>query len=79
MTSIPQDGGWEVLVDGKKVQTSAICGVLLGFEVPEGEHEVVFRYHVPGLAAGAAVAVLAWAVLVFLVMQDKRKRNLRRS
>ena len=79
MTSIPQDGGWEVLVDGKKVQTSAICGVLLGFEVPEGEHEVVFRYHVPGLAAGAAVAVLAWAVFVFLVMQDKRKRNLRRS
>ena len=75
MTSIPQDGGWEVFIDGKKAQTSTICGALLGFSIPEGEHSLVFRYHVSGLGTGAVLSALSWLIFLLLHIGGSRKRK----
>ncbi len=64
-TSIPQDNGWSVYVDGKKTETYLIADALVGFDLPAGTHTVVFRYLVPGLAIGAIGSVVALIALAF--------------
>ncbi|MBQ3093835.1 MAG: YfhO family protein, partial [Clostridia bacterium] len=66
-TSIPQDGGWRVYVDGKKVDTQVVCDALLAVRLSGGEHTVTFRYRVPGIVLGVIVTLLALAFAAFLL------------
>jgi hypothetical protein len=58
--------GWSVTVDGRPARTLHADVVLRGVLVPAGSHEIVWRYAVPGLGAGAAISgagllvALAW-------------------
>jgi hypothetical protein len=75
--------GWRVEVDGRPARALQADVVLRGVLVPAGTHEIVWRYHVPGLRAGVALsaagllAVLAWAGL--LVLQRRRRLRAPRS
>ena len=71
MTSIPQDGGWTVYVDGKKTSDFKVLGTLIGFNVGAGSHDIEFRYHVPALKAGALITLLALAALIFCLRVRK--------
>lgn len=62
-TSIPQDGGWDVYVDNKKIDNFKTLGTLLAFNVSAGEHTITFRYHTPAFAAGLFLTVLAWLLI----------------
>ena len=64
MTSIPQDGGWTVYVDGKKTSNFKVLGTLIGFNVGAGNHDIEFKYHVPLFKAGFLLTLLALAALV---------------
>ena len=61
-TTIPQDGGWDVYVDGSKVENFKALGTLMAFTVDAGEHEIVFKYHCPALAAGIMITLAALAI-----------------
>lgn len=63
--SIPDDGGWSVYCDGKRVTTNTVCGALLAVRIPQGEHTLSFRYSVPGFKAGMLISILG--VLLFLI------------
>jgi hypothetical protein len=71
--------GWRVAVDGHPTRPVRADVIMRGVVVPAGEHEIVWRYRVPGLRAGAALsgvgllAVLAWAGL--LVGASARRRR----
>lgn len=68
-TTIPQDGGWKVYVDGKRVEDYETLGTLIAFDVEAGQHEILFKYHVPAFAAGLllTLAALAVTVLCYLI------------
>lgn len=71
-TSIPYDEGWNVTVDGKKVDYLNILDGLIGVELEEGEHTIEFKYRVPGLIIGSSISVLAFiGLLVFLRCNSK--------
>ncbi len=72
MTTVPQDGGWRVYVDGKKVDDYAALGTLIAFDVEAGSHDIEFRYHVPAFKAGLLVTLLALAALIFCCMVRKK-------
>jgi Bacterial membrane protein YfhO len=65
------DDGWQVKVDGKRVEQLRVDGVLRGVVVPAGARLVSWRYRTPGLGTGVALsgiglaAIIGWAVLVF--------------
>lgn len=59
-TSYP---GWTASVDGQQVSLSVVDGALMGLEVPEGTHQVVFTFTDPGLALGL-LATLAGLLLL---------------
>ncbi len=41
--------GWQVEVDGEAAEERIVDGLLLGVEVPAGEHVITWRYHSPWL------------------------------
>ena len=81
LTSIPQDGGWRVSIDGKKVDTEVLCGALLGFEMPAGNHVVEFSYRVPGMIPGIAISLggIGLAILIFLAERKKHSVGQRKD
>ena len=76
-TTIPYDAGWNVYVDGKKVETHRTLSALLSFEVEEGYHTLEFRYmpkcYVVGFMA-SAVGILLFAFFI-IITKVKKVRN----
>jgi len=63
-TSIPFNGGWEVTVNGEKVETFRIGETFLGFEVDTGEHEIVLRYRNKGMLIGSLITVSSLMIIL---------------
>lgn len=56
--------GWSVTVDGRPARPLQADVVMRGVAVAAGEHEIVWRYRVPGLATGALLSALGLAALL---------------
>ena len=66
VTTIPYDKGWQVTVDGVKVETEASVDALLSLSLTPGTHEVTFRYFPIEYTLGiyiSLVGLLSFAVL----------------
>ena len=75
-TSIAQENnGFDVYVDGEKVETQLIADYLLSFNVPSGTHEIVFDYDVPGLKLGIAISSVFIVLFFLLTLIDKKKKQ----
>lgn len=60
--SIPYTPGWIVAIDGEEIETFRANIGFVGFEVPEGEHDIEVRYVIPGLATGLAISTAGMAL-----------------
>ena len=83
-TTIPYDGGWNVKVDGEKVETYEVLDALLAFDAPEGEHKIELRYmpalYVTGaklsiVGASAFLSVLAGEFIYRIIRKNKEKKE----
>lgn len=72
-TSIPDDGGWKVKCNGRKLNTYRIGDYLIAVIIPQGENTLEFSYHVPGLKLGLVISVTCLAFLVLYVLIKKGK------
>lgn len=90
MTTIPDQPGWTVKVDGKKVDQLVIVDALIGVNLEPGTHTVTMTYTPPGwwigmglLGGGLILIVLFWfgdrkryaAMLVELEAEKERERQ----
>lgn len=71
-TSIPFDEGWTVTIDGEKAETREIFEAFLSVNIPEGTHEITFRYFPGGLKPGAAISAAAAVILLLLYIGKKK-------
>ena len=77
-TTIPYDEGWNVYVDGKKVETYRVCSALLAFDITEGTHTIEMRYRSKEMEYGLLFCVIGtllfagWIVLDQLVLKKRR-------
>lgn len=62
---VTYDSGWSVLVDGSAAPLLCADASFLAVELPEGSHQVEFRYTAPGLRIGAGISVLG--IVLFLL------------
>ena len=77
-TTIPYDKGWQVTVDGKKVETVELANALIGYYIDEpGEHEIEMTYCPKELVLGVAVSVVSTIVFFLLIIFEKRLRRIR--
>ncbi len=78
MTTLPYDKGWKVYVDGEEVETIKVLGSLVSFYI-DGEagetHDVEIVYRPNTLIIGISVSLIAAALLVLLIVFEKKMRK----
>ena len=76
-TSINYDEGWEITVDGEKVEPIAIGGALIGIDATPGTHTVEMTYKPKGFMLGATISastlVVFIAVLIIIHIVKKKR------
>jgi hypothetical protein len=63
VSSLYQDGGWRLLVDGRRQPLGRLDGPFAGAPVPPGGHRLDLLYRPRGFVLGCALAALAAAAL----------------
>ncbi len=71
--SIPYTKGWKAYVDGNNVKTFAANDLFLGITIPDGKHDIEFRYETPGLKIGLIVS-LSTVICLLIICIVERKR-----
>ena len=56
LTTISNDNGWTILVDGKKKEITPILDGFIGLNLSKGEHSIEFTYYPPGLKIGLIIS-----------------------
>ena len=76
-TTIPYDKGWQVYVDGKKVETFEISEAVVGFRIDNaGDHNVRLVYRSNAIVFGSIISLVSIAFFVLIVVFERRIRAL---
>ncbi|HET9212413.1 MAG TPA: YfhO family protein [Thermoanaerobaculia bacterium] len=67
-STIYQDGGWRLLLDGRPFPLGTADGPFLAAWVPAGEHRVELVYRAPGFLGGLGLAAVALAGLTLWML-----------
>lgn len=69
--------GWSAYVDGEKVPVYVVDDVIMGAEVPAGQHTIEFRYSIPffGAAVGLSCGVVVFWIVYFIISERKVKKD----
>ncbi|MBQ8881473.1 MAG: YfhO family protein [Oscillospiraceae bacterium] len=78
-TSIPQNGNWTALVDGRAAETVTIGNAMVGVVLPAGQHTVQFVYKNKAFTAGMVVSILSALTLVGAYVATKHPNLLRKK
>ena len=76
-TSINYDEGWEITVDGEKVEPVALGGALIGIDAAPGTHTIEMTYKPKGFMIGAIVSagtLVAFILALVIIHIVKKKR-----
>ena len=71
-TSIPYDEGWSLKVDGKDYGYFKILDGLIGVKLQQGEHEIEFKYKLPGLELGIGVSICSLGIVLLVIKNIKQ-------
>lgn len=74
-STIPYDKGWNVYVDGNKVETYKTVDTMLAFDITEGEHTIEMRYMPKEIIIGAIVSATGILLFIVLIIFDNKKRT----
>ncbi len=78
LTTIPYDEGWDVYVDGEKVELKAALGALISFKVDDaGEHTIRFKYCSSAFKVGIIITVASFAGFILIIIFEDKLRRLR--
>ena len=77
LTTIAYDEGWNVYVDGKRVDVEEACGALLAFTIDTaGEHEIRLVYRSSAFKIGIIISVTAIALFIFIIVFEKKLKKI---
>lgn len=73
--SILNQQGWDIYVDGNKVDKLAdgVNVTFTGAKIGEGQHSIELRYHSPGLTAGLIMMVTGVVIAALVVIRTRNK------
>lgn len=77
-TTIPYDEGWQIYIDGERVQTFKTVDTLLAAQISEGTHKVELYYRPSCLRNGIIISVsgaVIFAVTIALECHMRRKKK----
>ena len=74
-TSIPYDEGWTLKVDGKDCEYIKILNGFIGVELEEGQHNIEFKYKLPGFKVGLSISIISLIALVCIGIYNYKKKK----
>jgi uncharacterized membrane protein YfhO len=78
LTTIPYDSGWEVYVDGKRVETTEALNALVSFEIDEaGTHDIRFLYRPVTFKVGIVISLTSIAIFIAIIILENRLKKIR--
>ena len=74
-TSIPYDEGFSAFVDGIETDLIPVGNDgLIAISVPEGEHQISFKYHVKGFNLGTVLTIISLIGIIGYAFLDKKQK-----
>ncbi len=73
LTSIPNDGGWSLRVDGERADVHTVGGYLCAYNLGKGTHALEFSYFPEGLSTGLIISIASIFVLGIFFYIDKKR------
>ncbi len=68
-TSIPQNGtSWSATVDGKEAEIVLVGDAMIGLELTEGDHEIVFTYRNAAFELGWKISLACLAIFAGIIL-----------
>lgn len=75
-TSIPYDEGWNVYLDGKRVEVYETLDALLAFDITPGTHTLELRYLSRAIFWGRVFTAIGLTAFILILVFDKKLRRL---
>ena len=75
LLQVPYDEGWNVTVNGDKVQYERTFNGLMQIEVPEGNSEIEMKYFPPGLSLGIGCTIIGIGLFFGWSFAECKKRR----
>ena len=66
LLTVPYDCGWQIYVNGEKVDARRLQQIFTGIRVSEGENVIEMKFRLPGLKKGALLS--AFGILLYVSM-----------
>ncbi len=79
-TSIPYDTGWEVTVDGEKLDSEELISLgdaLIGIHLEKGQHTIEMKYTPRGLVIGIGLSIFGFILLLLYMFVIKKLKAVR--
>ncbi|MBP5604599.1 MAG: YfhO family protein, partial [Ruminiclostridium sp.] len=67
-TSIPEEKGWEVFIDGEKTEYKVCLGSLLSVPVSRGKHIIEFRFTTAGYPLAIIISLAGLALFIAMAL-----------
>lgn len=77
--SVPYEDGFTAYVDGAETTIYKVDYGMMGIVVPEGEHEIEFKYTLSGLDIGKKISlagISSFIIMLAVVLLDSRKKKI---
>lgn len=73
--SVPCSNGWSAKVDGQSVDILRGNYAFMALPLTAGHHDIEFTYCTPGLKIGIVASLLSVSIVIYLVYQERKKRQ----
>lgn len=79
VTSVPYEYGWEITVNGEKVDPVAVRGGLIGIELNSGSNSVTMEYRPPFFSVGMAISIIMFGLGLYIALCSEHEIYRRRK
>lgn len=73
--SVVYDPGWNIIVDGKRMEPQLFDGMFLSLPMTEGTHEIELSYCPQGFVTGSIISLLSLGIFVGYYIFKKRNKT----
>lgn len=74
ITSIPFDRGFEIRINGRRINTEPVNTAFLGAQIPKGEHRIEIVYHAPGIFMGRFFSGIGFLLWILAEIAENREK-----
>ena len=72
MMSVPYDDGFEIMVDGKVIDTEMVDTSFIGFPISKGNHDIVINYKAPWFNLGKLISGICVIILIGVIVYERK-------